>query len=84
MPTIKNMSYRTISVELREGRTLTLGPRESKDVAADDLSSDDLRQRILDEELYVLPAESAGDAAATQPPQKGKQKNQHDDTAIGG
>lgn len=83
MPTIKNMSYRTISVELREGRSLTLGPRESKDVAADDLTSDDLRQRILDDELYVLPTESA-DAAPATPTHKVKPKNQHDDTAIGG
>ena len=79
MPTLKNMTYRTISVALDEGRSLTLGPRESKDVAADDLKSDELRRRLLDDEIEVLPLQSAEPAP---PPQKPKNKNQHEE--IGG
>jgi hypothetical protein len=66
MPTLKNMTYRTISVELSDDRSLTLGPRESKEVHLDDLGSDDLRRRLLEEELYILPAENV--ALAVQPP----------------
>ncbi|MDQ3806413.1 MAG: hypothetical protein M3416_21600 [Acidobacteriota bacterium] len=72
MPTLKNMSYRTISVELSEGRSLTLGPRESKDVPADDLASEELRRRILDDELYVLPSQSAEPAPPPAPPPPAK------------
>jgi hypothetical protein len=68
MPTVKNMLYSTISLDLPEGRSLTLGPRESKDIPVSDLASDDLRRRILEEELYILPPQSAEPAPPPPPP----------------
>ena len=71
MPTVKNMLYSTVSLELPKGRSLTLGPRESRDIHADDLASEDLRRRVLDDELYILP-----ESAESAPPPEAKPKTQ--------
>ncbi|HKS28217.1 MAG TPA: hypothetical protein VJS44_10375 [Pyrinomonadaceae bacterium] len=80
MPTIKNLSYGMLTVELGES-SITLGPRESKDISIDDADSPDVQRQLREGTLFVIPksegqpqAAAEGSSSADAPPAAKKDK----------
>lgn len=75
MPTIKNMSYGMLTVELAE-RRITLGPRESVDILNIEADSADLDKHLREGTLFIIPESeappAAGGASSTEAAQAGK------------
>lgn len=59
MPDVKNMTYSDLTLELPEGRALTLGPRESATISERDFNADDVQKRFREEKIFVLPTTTA-------------------------
>jgi hypothetical protein len=62
MPTIKNMSYGSLSIARAEKDPLTLGPRETADISDLEFDSDEIQRHLRDRRIAVLPgaAQSGG------------------------
>jgi hypothetical protein len=56
MPDIKHMGYGTLTIQVGENDKLEFGPRETKDIAADDLGSDGVQKALADGLVIVLPS----------------------------
>lgn len=59
MPTVKNLSYGPITVQLVEEKSLTLGPRESKKIDRADADSPDIMKSLKEGSLFIIPDEEA-------------------------
>jgi hypothetical protein len=57
MPTVKNMSYGSLAIQLSENKQLTLGPRESKEIALEEFDAEGVRKSLRDAQITVLPGE---------------------------
>lgn len=63
MPTLKNLSYGPITVQLPDG-SITLGPRESKEIEKADADSADIQKHLREETFFIIPSAEASTAAA--------------------
>jgi hypothetical protein len=73
MPTIKNMSYEPISIELADS-TITLGPRESKNIEKADVDSPDIQKYLREDRLFVIPTADAVAEKVSDAPVEKKEK----------
>jgi hypothetical protein len=67
MPEIKNLGYGSLAIQLSEDKQITLGPRETKEIALDDLDSEGVQKSLRDGLAMLLTSEE-------QPAKKSKPK----------
>ena len=58
MPTIKNMSFGALTIELSE-RSITLGPRESVEIMKAEADAPDLLKKLQEDKIFVIPSAEA-------------------------
>jgi hypothetical protein len=54
MPTVKNLSYGSLAIQVRDDHQIVLGPRESKDIGSDDFESEGIQKILRDGTATVL------------------------------
>ena len=55
MPDIKHLGYGSLTIRTGEDKEITLGPRETKDVSADDFESEGIQKSLREGLIAVLP-----------------------------
>lgn len=63
MPTLKNLSYGPITVQLADG-SITLGPRESKEIEKADADAPAVQKYLLEGTFFIIPSAETPPAAA--------------------
>ena len=58
MPDIKNLGYGSLAIQLSGDNSITLGPRETKDISADDFESEGVQKGFREGLIAVLPGET--------------------------
>lgn len=58
MSDIKNLGYGSVAIQLSDDKQIALGPRETKDISADDFDSEGVQKALRDELIAVLPGEA--------------------------
>ncbi len=71
MPQFKNLGYGTLSLQLSEEKQITLGPRETKDISADESKSAGIHKALAEGLIAVLPGDV--DTRAETKTKKGNQ-----------
>ena len=59
MPTVKNLSYGSLSIARAEKDPLTLGPRETADISDVEFDSDEIQRHLRDRQIAVIPGAQA-------------------------
>jgi hypothetical protein len=77
MPDIKHMGYGSLTIQLDESNKVELGPRETKDIAVDDLGSDGVQKALADGLIVILPTVTA-DTAEKKSKSKSSNPNAHE------
>lgn len=60
MPTLKNLSYGSLTFTLADGTTRTLGPRETAEVSGEDADNPVFQQYLRDRRIAVIPSAGGG------------------------
>jgi hypothetical protein len=55
MPQFKNLGFGSLTIQLSDDKQITLGPRETKDVSADESKSVGVYKALRDGLIAVLP-----------------------------
>jgi hypothetical protein len=67
MPTLKNLSYGSLTIERPGSDPLTLGPRESAEISGEAFESDEVQRHLRDKRIAILRgAARSGAAPATE------------------
>ena len=68
MPDIKNLGYGSLAIQLSGENVITLGPRETKDISADDFESESVQKSFRDGLIAVLPGETPAEKKSKPKP----------------
>ena len=55
MPDIKHLGYGSLTIRTGDDKEITLGPRETKDVSADDFESEGIQKGLRENLIAVIP-----------------------------
>jgi len=55
MPDIKHLGYGSLTIRTGEDKEITFGPRETKDVSADDFDTEGIQKSLREGLIAVLP-----------------------------
>lgn len=67
MPDIKHLGYGSLAIQLSENKQITLGPRETKQISADEFKSEGVQKGFSEGLLAVLPGEEASAEKKAKP-----------------
>jgi hypothetical protein len=59
MPDIKHLGYGSLTIRISDDKEVVLGPRESKDISADDFETDGVQKSLREGLIAVLPEPAA-------------------------
>ena len=52
---VKNTGWTSLTIELSQGKTLTIGPRGTQEISEQDFASEGCQQLFREEKIVVLP-----------------------------
>ena len=61
MPDIKHLGYGSVTIRISDDKEVVLGPRESKDISADDFETDGVQKGLREGLIAVLPEAAPAD-----------------------
>jgi hypothetical protein len=56
MADIKHLGYGSLAILVADDKQIVLGPRETKDISADELNSEGVRKALRDGLVAIIPA----------------------------